>query len=100
MAVDTAEIKKEEQAIREYKNKQLATAVKNVLVNLRNMGLTNSKVKIDESDHTAYIAVNINDISELLARNCRKSVKKACGDLVEVVSIVEDSYIVIRVRRR
>lgn len=100
MAVDTADIKREELAIKEYKNRQLATAVRNVLVNLKNMGLANSKVKVDDEGYTAYIAINVDDVADLIARNCRKSVKKACGDTVEVIGLKEDNFIVVRVRRR
>lgn len=91
--------KAEKIAIEEYKSKKLATAVNNTLVTLRNMGLTNSKVKVDEQGSTAYIAINVEDVVALLAKNCAKNVKKACGNTVETIGVFENPYIVIRVRK-
>lgn len=91
--------KVEKMAIEEYKSKKLSVAVNNVIVSLKNMGLTNSKVKVDEQTHTAYIAVNIDDVVALIAKNCIKNVRKACGTSAEVIGVFENPYIVIRVRK-
>ncbi|RLI53662.1 MAG: hypothetical protein DRP09_15220 [Candidatus Thorarchaeota archaeon] len=94
-----AKTKAEFEAMRRKRSKRVEDAVNNAIVSLRKMGLNNADVIADSDDGTTFIVIDVKDIVKLIERKTRASVRKACGNTVEVVTYSEGDTIVIRVRK-